>query len=94
MTEAPEKETSTVKKPSAALQYIQNEIKAPAGQRVIIKQLTPHWFRVRWLAVIKDDNHVLTREKEVASKVFEVIENPWDYDLVDRTVVDKPSTRF
>jgi len=67
------------------LEFVQSAIVPPARCHSIVKQVSPHWFRVRFWREVRRPDLLVPDVEWVEDKMFEVVEEGYDYRLVDRT---------
>lgn len=66
--------------------FVQENVVAPAGARVIIAQLSPHFFRVKMCKMIESKDSIVKVARYFDERVYEVVDGVDGYSLADRTV--------
>ena len=72
----------------AILEFVKQNAERIPGTQIIVKKLTDHWFRVKFYRRVPIPDSFLSDDVIAHETVYEVIEGPTGYDLVDRTIRD------
>ena len=76
---------TTKKKPLAPIDFLRANIPTIPNTKVVVREISPHWFRVKYLREEETNVSFIKDIVWVADRMYEVVKSGRTYKIVDRS---------